>query len=151
MPAISDFASYIYHDLCEHTSLNSLQVNTTDLGSINYFYWFFESRKNPSSDPLLLWLTGGPGCSGEIGLLMENGPFVINGTTEPVLNPYGKICAKLYAKEHGVFSSLYHCLGWNSVANILYVDQPGGTGFTYFTNPVRNYAHAWSNQEYISS
>jgi carboxypeptidase C (cathepsin A) len=25
----------------------------------NYFYWFFESRGSPSSDPLVLWLTGG--------------------------------------------------------------------------------------------
>ena len=28
-------------------------------------------------------------------------------------------------------------LGWNSFANLLYVDQPGETGFTYFTKPVR--------------
>lgn len=28
-------------------------------------------------------------------------------------------------------------LGWNSFANLLYVDQPGETGFTYFTEPVR--------------
>ena len=23
-----------------------------------YFYWFFESRSNPSKDPLIMWLTG---------------------------------------------------------------------------------------------
>lgn len=27
-------------------------------------------------------------------------------------------------------------LGWNSFANLLYVDQPAGTGFSYVTNPL---------------
>lgn len=58
-------------------------------GKVNYFYWMFESRQDPSSDPLLLWLTGGPGCSSELSLFLENGPFVINGTNEPTFNPYG--------------------------------------------------------------
>jgi len=26
--------------------------------------------------------------------------------------------------------------GWNQFANLLYIDQPGGTGFSYVTNPV---------------
>ena len=74
----------------------------------NYFFWFFESRSDPSKDPLVLWLTGGPGCSSEIALFGENGPCTIDGTSTKS-NKYS----------------------WNSKANLLYVDQPSGTGFSY--------------------
>lgn len=32
------------------------------------FYMFFESREMNSSDPVVLWMTGGPGCSSELAL-----------------------------------------------------------------------------------
>lgn len=55
----------------------------------NYFYWFFESRSEPSEDPVLLWLTGGPGCSSILALLTENGPCLVNEDgTDTVHNPY---------------------------------------------------------------
>lgn len=79
----------------------------------NYFSWFFESRSNPKTDPVLLWLTGGPGCSSELALFYENGPCSIASNLSTVVNPYG----------------------WNSFANLLYVDQPTGTGFSYGAYP----------------
>lgn len=41
------------------------------------FYFFFESRSNKKTDPLLLWMTGGPGCASELAIFYENGPFQI--------------------------------------------------------------------------
>ncbi|KAH9178171.1 carboxypeptidase-like protein S1 [Lactarius sanguifluus] len=82
--------------------------------NMNMWFWFFEARNSPSTAPLALWLNGGPGCSSMIGLFQENGPCTFNniqGST-PVLNPNS----------------------WNSVANMLYVDQPIGTGFSFGTD-----------------
>ena len=54
-----------------------------DDGSKNYFFWMFESHNNPATDPVVLWLTGGPGCASSLALLTENGPCkvraVVNG------------------------------------------------------------------------
>ncbi|RHZ10396.1 hypothetical protein DYB26_008707 [Aphanomyces astaci] len=75
----------------------------------HYFYWFFESRRNSNTDPLVLWLTGGPGCSSMMALLHENGPCVIDKDLRTQLNP----------------------LSWNNIANMLWLDQPTGVGFSY--------------------
>ncbi|RGP81163.1 carboxypeptidase d [Fusarium longipes] len=78
--------------------------------NMNMWFWFFEARKNAKTAPLALWLNGGPGCSSMIGLFQENGPCTFNkGGSKPTLNPYS----------------------WNTFANMLYVDQPIGTGFSY--------------------
>merc|ERR1712166_266191 len=79
----------------------------------NYFYWMFESRSAPKTDPLVLWLTGGPGCSGMLALLAENGACTIK-----------KDSAGALAEVNNIYS-------WTNNANVLWVDQPTGVGFSY--------------------
>ncbi|CAM8970547.1 unnamed protein product [Rhodiola kirilowii] len=72
------------------------------------FYFFFESR-GKKDDPIVIWLTGGPGCSSELAVFYENGPFHIAKNLSLEWNEYG----------------------WDKVSNLLFVDQPTGTGFSY--------------------
>jgi len=58
-----------------------------------------------------------PGCSSLEGLLQENGPFLWQfGTFKPVENPWG----------------------WNKLTNMIWVEQPVGTGFSKGTVTATN-------------
>ena len=41
-------------------------------------YWLVESMSDPAKDPLAFWTNGGPGCSGLLGFMTEQGPFRVN-------------------------------------------------------------------------
>ena len=80
-------------------------------------------------------VNGGPGCSSLQGFLSENGPINwLAGTLEPTPNPYS----------------------WTNLTNVVWVDQPVGTGLGSFapdypatiTNEVdvgRDFAGFWKN------
>ena len=72
------------------------------------FYWLMRSRKNPSKDPLVVWISGGPGCGAELGIFYEHGPWNLQEDLSLEFNKNS----------------------WNEAANVLYVDQPFGTGFS---------------------
>ncbi len=51
---------------------------TTLPSGLQLFSWLFYSRGDPSTDPLMIYFPGGPGCSGAGVAVTENGPFRIN-------------------------------------------------------------------------
>ncbi|XP_078177550.1 serine carboxypeptidase-like 18 isoform X1 [Carex rostrata] len=82
---------------------------------VEMFYYFIESEKSPEKDPLILWINGGPGCSAFSGLVFEIGPlkFDVGGYTE------------------GLPTIYYFPDSWTKVSNIIFLDAPVGTGFSY--------------------
>ncbi|KDO17762.1 hypothetical protein SPRG_16804 [Saprolegnia parasitica CBS 223.65] len=97
---------------CDATFQEAGYVQLPHKVNDHYFYWFFESRSNPATDPLVLWLTGGPGSSSMIALLTENGPCSISDNLTTIHNPHS----------------------WTSHANVIWLDQPTGVGFSYTTS-----------------
>ncbi|OOQ82808.1 Carboxypeptidase cpdS [Penicillium brasilianum] len=86
-------------------------------GESSLFFWFFPSTNQDAKKEITIWLNGGPGCSSLDGLLQENGPFLWqSGTYAPVRNPYS----------------------WSNLTNIVYIDQPAGTGLSPGPATVQN-------------
>jgi hypothetical protein len=92
----------------------------------NLFFWLFESRHKPKTDPLTLWINGGPGSpsidqvcppfltsclsTDDVQALGHNGPCKVNPDSKTTTNnPWS----------------------WNNRANLLYIDQPIHTGFSF--------------------
>ena len=44
----------------------------------NRFFFYFQARVEPDSEdtPVVLWMTGGPGCSSELAVFFENGALL---------------------------------------------------------------------------
>lgn len=56
------------------------------------------------------WTNGGPGCAGNMATILEHGPLRVDQDLQLSINPNT----------------------WQHYANIVYVDQPAGVGFSYF-------------------
>ena len=88
-------------------------LNTAIEGN-ELFYIYTPSQNDPSTDPVILWLNGGPGCSSLFGFFAEVGPVTSdNFASEFKKNPYS----------------------WNMKANLVAIEQPAGVGFSKTIDP----------------
>lgn len=79
-------------------------------------YTLAESENDPSTDPVVVWFNGGPGCSSMMGYWTEQGPFTLEYVAgEPVLS--------------------YRDTRWNQIANVIFLESPAGVGYSYATSP----------------
>jgi carboxypeptidase C (cathepsin A) len=77
------------------------------------FYWQVNKVgldiDTDTTTPLVIWLEGGPGCSSEMAVLLESGPWYVNETTKGL-----EVRNQTWAQD-------YH---------LLYLDAPTGVGFS---------------------
>lgn len=67
------------------------------------------SQNDPTTDPIIIWFNGGPGCSSLIGLMQEIGPYVYND---------------------GEYNLTRNDWAWNMFANVIFLENPAGVGFS---------------------
>jgi carboxypeptidase D len=94
-------------NLAADTCARHIEVDAEHNG--NLFFWHYENRHIADRQRTVLWLNGGPGCSSMDGAMMEIGPYRVRGGGQLEYN-------------NG---------SWDEFANLLFVDQPVGTGFSY--------------------
>ncbi|CAM8906995.1 unnamed protein product [Rhodiola kirilowii] len=92
-----------------------LETGYVSVDDSELFYYFIESQGNPTEDPIMLWLTGGPGCSAFTGLIYEIGPMQFD-----IHNYPGGLPSLILWEE-----------AWTKMASILFLDSPIGAGYSY--------------------
>jgi len=83
--------------------------SVTPSDSRQLHYVFVESKRDPATDPLIVWLPGGPGGNNMLELFAGFGPYLQD--------------------RNGTISVSPHSL--TRQANILYIECPAGTGYSY--------------------
>ena len=87
-------------------------------GSHNLFYWLFRDPNRSSNSQFTIWLNGGPGATSMFGLFGENGPLRV------ARNGSGSDDFVIGTNQEGGGS-------WFDIGDILFIDQPVGTGFSF--------------------
>ncbi|KNZ51207.1 hypothetical protein VP01_404g8 [Puccinia sorghi] len=82
------------------------------------WFWLVRSRHIADREKFVIWFNGGPGCSSAEGALMEVGPLTPSSKSRP-----GQ---PIELEESAI--------GWSEYANLLFIDQPAGTGYSFVNN-----------------
>ncbi|EGX93182.1 carboxypeptidase S1, putative [Cordyceps militaris CM01] len=86
------------------------EIQSAEPYNVSMFFWYFEARNSPSNATTGIYLAGGPGASSIGDLVTGTGSCYIkadSNSTED--NPWS----------------------WNNDMNMLYIDQPVSTGYSY--------------------
>ncbi|KAK1631489.1 hypothetical protein QYE76_005804 [Lolium multiflorum] len=88
-------------------------VTVDEVNGRALFYYFVQAPTSGAAEkPLLLWLSGGPGCSSlGYGAMQELGPFRVSSQDNKTL--------------------IRNLNAWNSVANVIFLESPAGVGYSY--------------------
>ncbi|XP_071715050.1 serine carboxypeptidase-like 17 [Rutidosis leptorrhynchoides] len=97
-------------------TLETGYVGVGDNDEIQFFYYFVESQRDPLHDPLLLYLSGGPGTPALYAFMYQMGPLTMNLESTSSNN-----ISLLELNDNS----------WTKVANVIFVDVPAGVGFSY--------------------
>lgn len=93
-----------------------IPVNKTGGSDSSLFYVFYSSENQTNtSAPIIIWMNGGPGSSSMLGSFYENGPYQLK-------------------EENGKTVEKKRNINWGGDYNLLFVDQPIGTGLSYLSN-----------------
>ncbi len=88
-----------------------LLVNAT---TGKHLFYIMVEGTNATTQPLVRFLNGGPGCSSiGGGMFEETGPLIPDESGKLVANPQS----------------------WNQYANMLYIESPVGVGFSFSKTP----------------
>jgi vitellogenic carboxypeptidase-like protein len=105
-----DAFNYSYTFPCMYSGF----VKTDELQDTNMYYMFFRDEALSITAPLIIWLNGGPGSSSQIGTFLENGPLRLVKNAEDNV------------EVHSLTG-----VSWTSFGNIIFLDQPANTGYSY--------------------
>jgi serine carboxypeptidase-like clade I len=88
-------------------------------------YVFIESENDPTNDPIVLWMNGGPGASSFYGMMVEVGPLMLKDDSLQTDD----------FRRTGVPSLIYNEWTWTKWANLLILEFSPPVGFSFCSPP----------------
>lgn len=121
-PAYRDFNGTMYAGLLPIDVLADEDYIDPPRGE--FMFWLFQPNNATAMDTLTIWLNGGPGCSSFFaGVLFE---------CAPVTTPHHSAGYEWSRSDEPLQPNEW---AWTRATNMLFVDQPGGVGFSHGPTP----------------